>query len=99
MKNEVLHEIGFLQGDYQMSTQVNGKPSWTKSTHAIYYMLSGHWVFGPLESIGGDFAWIHARNDFSGLTDSYNAWTFYNGNSFTPPSDPKDIQVTYIHEW
>ena len=65
-------------------------------------MLSGHWVFGPLESIGGEFAcefaWMYARNDFSGLTDNDNVWKFLNGNSFLL-SDPKDIQVTYMHEW
>ena len=94
----MLHKLGFLQGDYQISTQLNGKPSWTKSTYAIYYRR-GDWAIGPMESIGGEFAWIYARNDFSGLTDNDNAWTFYNGNSFTSPSDPKDIQVTYIHEW
>ena len=95
----MLQNLGFLQGDYQISTQLNGKPSWTKNTYAIYYVSRGFWIFGTLESIGGEFAWIYARNDFSGLTDSKNTWLFYNGNSFTPISDPKDVQVTYIHEW
>ena len=94
----MLHKLGFLQGDYQISTQLNGKPSWTKSTYAIYYRR-GDWAIGPMEFIGGEFAWIYASNDFSGLTDSDNVWKFSIGSNFEYPSNPKDIQIAYIHEW
>ena len=102
LKNEVLHKLGFLQGDYQISTRVNGKPSWTKSTYVIYYR-KGYWAIGPMESIGGEFAWIYASNDFSGLTDSDNVWKFLTfrfsiGSHFEYPSNPTDIQIAYIHE-
>ena len=94
----MLNEFGFLQGDYQISTQLNGKPSWTKSTYAIYYCM-GNWAFGPLKSIGGGggYAWIYAINDFSGLTDNENVWKFSIGSNFE--SNPTDIQIAYIHEW
>ena len=93
-----MNKLGFLQGDYQISTPLNGKPSWTKSTYAIYYR-KGYWAIGPMESIGGEFAWIYASNDFSGLTDSDNVWKFSNGSNFEYPSNPKDIQITSRDEW
>ena len=68
-------------------------------TYAIYYRR-GDWAIGPMKSnIDGEFAWIYSRNDFSGLTDSDNVWKTTGRSNFEYPSNPKDIQITYIHEW
>ena len=71
----------------------------TFDPYAIYYRR-GDWAIGPMKSnIDGEFAWIYASNDFSGLTDSENVWKFSNGGNFESPSNPKDIQITYRDEW
>ena len=98
----MLDKLGFLQGDYHISTQLNGKPSWTKNTYVIYYR-KGHWAIGPMESVDGDFAWIYASKYYSGLTDSDNAWKFLTfrisiGSNFEYPSNPTDIKIAYVHE-
>ena len=113
LKNEVLHKLGFLQGDYQISTKLrNQKPMWIKResikstyvfralpTYAIYYRR-GDWAIGPMKSNNdGEFAWIYASNDFSGLTDNENVWKFSNGSNFVCPLNPRDIRITYRNEW
>ena len=53
LKNEVLTHHGEYQGTYELSESVNGKPSWTSQSTAIWY--SQHpkiWVIGNLNDIG-----------------------------------------------
>ena len=42
---------GSKKGIYHISSIVNGKPSWTSTSNAIWY-TQGHWLLGPLEFIG-----------------------------------------------
>ena len=50
-------------------------------------------MIGRLSGIGNDKGWIYASNDFSGITDNENQWYYWNGNAWTSPSDPNDIQI------
>merc|ERR1711971_1139581 len=53
LKNEVLTHHGEYQGTYEMSTSVNGKPSWTSQSKAIWYIQNRNmWVIGHLRNIG-----------------------------------------------
>ena len=98
LKNEVLNTLGFLNGNYQSATQVNGKPSWKSDAYAIWYIQSNNnWMIGRLSDIGNDLGWIYASNDFSGITDNENQWYYWNGNAWTSPSDPNDIQIACMN--
>ena len=98
MRNEILNTLAFLNGNYQSATQVNGKPSWKNDVYAIWYIQSDNkWLIGELSDIGKNVAWIFAFNDFSGITDNENQWLYWNGNDYTSPSDPNDIQIACVN--
>ena len=59
LANEALAEQSSTQGTYQLSEQINGKPSWKSSTNAIwYYPGNKGWLIGHVSEIGGSTAWI-----------------------------------------
>ena len=98
MRNEVSNSFAFLNGNYQIATNVNGKPSWKNDAYAIWYIhISNNWLIGLLSEIGNDYAFIYALNDFSGITDNDNQWLYWNGNAWTSPSDPNDIQIACMN--
>ena len=95
LKNEVLNKYEYLQGDYQISTAINEKPSWKNGAYAIWYVPGEYvkWIIGPLNRIGEASSWISTTDDKS-LTNIFNRWNFWNGSSFIRPSEPKAIQIT-----
>ena len=110
LRNEVLNTYGYLNGNYQRAERVNGMPSWKNDLYAIWYIQSrdatgnliqsgNHWRIGALSEIGNNLSWIKASNDFSGITDNENQWLYYckNGNAWTSPSDPYDIQIACMN--
>ena len=108
LRNEVLNKYEYLNGNYQSATNVNGKPSWKKGLYAIWYSQSrdasgnliqsgNHWRIGDLSDIGKNISWIKASNDFSGITDNENQWLYVNGNAWTSPSYPYDIQIACVN--
>ena len=53
LKNEVLTHCGQCQGTYEKSASVNGKPSWTSQSKALWYNPSGDkWMIGNQKNIG-----------------------------------------------
>ena len=56
MKNGPLDVHPQVHGEYQLSAvPTNGHPSWTSSTHAIWYSIgSKQWVIGTFQAIGTD---------------------------------------------
>ena len=90
----MLNDKGFLNGSYEISYEVNGKPSYVKDDRAIWYVPSSNiWVISNLEVIGQDLAYIYAYDDFSGLTDTNNEWLHYFEGNWIP-SSPNIINVT-----
>ena len=88
-----MNKYEYLQGNYQISTTVNGEPSWKNGDYAIWSIMSSStWIIGPLNRIGEDFAWIAAES--YGLTNIYNRWNFWNGSSYIRSLDSEDIQIT-----
>ena len=75
--NEISNTLGFLNGNYQIATIVNGKPSWKNNGYAIWYKPQiDVWFIGPLSEIGNYFAFLGALNNFSGITDNDNQWKY-----------------------
>ena len=100
MRNEVLDSFGVYIGNYQIATNLNGKPSWKNDAYAIWYLQTNNvWSIGPLSEIGNDAAVILATNDFSGITDNENQWLYWSvyGDGMISPSDPNDIQIACMN--
>ena len=97
LTNELLNAgLGFLNGDYEISTMPNGKTSWINDDYAIWYNSQdypGYWLIGDLADIGELMGAMVAINDFYGLIDGENEWHYWDG-SWISPTDPTDIQIT-----
>ena len=67
-----------------MSDDVNGKPSWIKGTsYAIWYNADiNFWLIADSIYIGSMVAAIIAKNEFEGLTDKRNEWSYWNASSW-----------------
>ena len=60
-----------------MSTSVNGKPSWTSQSKAIWYIQNCNmWVIGPLSSIGKPNGPIYTTGTLFGANES-SEWNSY----------------------
>ena len=94
MKNGALVSLSFLQGIYFTSDNVNGKPSWIKgNSYAIWYNADiNFWLIAPLGYLGGRLATIKAKNEFEGLSDKRNEWSYWNGSSWIN-ANRNDIDV------
>ena len=88
---------GFLNGDYEMSIMPNGATSWINGDYAIWY-YPGYWFVGSLAYIGQFTGYMFAFNNFNGLTDDENEWNYWDGSSWTTPTDPTDIQIICVNE-
>ena len=97
LRNVVSNLFAFLNGNYQIATIVNGKPSWKNAAYAIWYVQTYNvWSIGFLREIGNDASYLSATNDFSGITDNDSQWQYWSlyGFGWITPSDPNDIQIT-----
>ena len=77
-----------------MSDDVNGKTSWIKgNSYAIWYNADlNFWLISYLQFIGSRLASIKAKNEFEGLTDKRNEWSYWNGSSWIN-ANKNDIDI------
>ena len=60
LQNSAQAAQGSKEGIYHNSSMVNGKPSWTSSSHAIWYHQQWNdWAISPLNDIGSSNAEIY----------------------------------------
>ena len=72
---------------YHISDPIDGKPSWTSVSNAIWYKLEyDAWALTPLEAIGGSNADIYANDFYGGLDDTNNQWYYWDGSNWIPAS-------------
>ena len=65
------------QGVYELSDDVHGKPSWTSSSMAIWYIqVSKVWGIGPLESIGSSIVGIFGPNNVLDYPHEIKQWNY-----------------------
>ena len=95
MKNDVLAHQGTFEGTYELSTPVNGHPSWISSTNAIWSNpeYPDWWMIGKLDNIG-QIGKIIATGMFFGQTKSYE-WCYFKGSELKTPEED-DIIVECI---
>ena len=86
LKNGALASQGSRQGMYQISDPINGKPSWTSNSRAIWYLFNGYWFIGDLENIGENYASIYTNDNDGGLDDTNNQWKYWDGSNWIPAS-------------
>ena len=53
LKNNALALHELKPGTYDLSSPINGKPSWTSESQAIWFILQwNQWAIGPIDSLG-----------------------------------------------
>ena len=87
LRNEVLELHGELEGTYQLSDMVNGKPSWTSEKFAIWYLPNPKkWCIGDLGEIGTDYGLriVGRMNDAPEMPYDTKSWLYwlYSVNEF-----------------
>ena len=71
LKNEVLAHHGECQGTYELSASVNGNPSWTSQSKAIWYIQDGNtWEIGNLDNIGKPLGIIYTTETLFGANEN-----------------------------
>ena len=95
LENDAKLHQGSRAGVYfEMSSNVNGKPSYSMGEYAIWYNSEFNaWLFGSIDDIGSTITGIYAFDDFGGLTDEKNVWRYWNGDEWKIAST-NDIIVT-----
>merc|ERR1712190_415012 len=93
------------QGTYQRSALVNGKPSWTTNSQAIWYVPeSKFWCIGALSGIGTDICGVSSA---IGINDRFlncpygvpkNSWEFHSSESGWTPAGLNDVNVNCLNE-
>jgi len=99
LKNNALESQSQKQGIYQPSSTVNGRPSWTSASAAIWYIPEYKvWAFGALDNIGTTGKGIKSE-EVDELVDPQNveSWQYYTGSKWTLPADKNDIIVECIN--
>ena len=77
LENDALAYHGSYAGTYKISTDFNGKPSYTFGEKAIWYHKNNLWIIGLIGDLGNSV--MRAKNEFAGLTDSRNHWRYWYG--------------------
>ena len=86
----MLDHHGEFQGTYEISALVNGKPSWTSQSKAIWYIQNRNmWMIGHLSSIGKPNGPIYTTGTLFGPSEvNWNSyiekmWKKLDKNDFT----------------
>ena len=103
LKNAPLELYGFLQGNYLLTANVNGKPSWTTMSggSSIWYSHgTKRWMIGYEDYIGTDTnAIITAVYNYEGVDNISIQW-YYKGIQATKwtKASRNDISIQCIGE-
>ena len=96
MENKALDSVGWLQGIFSKSENINGKPSWKSSLYqAIWYDDLDRWTIGPPDDIGSIKGFLYAESGTEEPTANSNEWNYWDGSNWTA-SISKDVSVRCI---
>ena len=84
LANEALAHQFNRQGTYQLSEEINGKPSWKSGTEAIwYYPDFKEWAIGPLSDIGTSNRGISSKYDGEyDCPQQVPEWSYWDGTEW-----------------
>ena len=95
VRNGVLNEGISKEGPYRLSTEVNGKESWTTSSNAIWYDPDlKDWLIGNLDDIGMRSRYITSRFVYD-LEQPYDVeyWNYYHSGGWVTNGSATDVIV------
>ena len=95
LKNNALTHQGNKQGTFQLSSPVNGRPSWTSESHAIWYIpIYKEWAIGNLDDIGEINGGIISER-YSDVDDPrvILSWRYWKGDELVSPDEKNDIII------
>ena len=96
LKNNASTHQGNKQGTFQSSSPVNGRPSWTSESHAIWYVpIYKVWAVGNLDDIGEKIRGITSCRCDGDVDDPRDilSWRYWNGDKFVSPDEKNDIII------
>ena len=86
---------GRYAGEYEVSSKVDGKPSFKSGERAIWYNAENDgWIVGILANLGKFTGDIWTKDEFEGLTDGRNVWKYQNQG--WKDAGPNDVDVQCI---
>ena len=95
LKNDALTQQGYRQGTYHFSSTVNGRPSWTSKSRAIWYVPQyKDYRIGNLKDIGSTVGGITAfENNEVDDPQHIVSWKYNKDNEWVSPNEKNDIIV------
>ena len=84
---------GHVQGLYVKSTTVNGKPSWTEGSRALWFGSNGLWMIGEKASIGSNSGWLYSPVSGQPYGNT-NDWLYHNGAAWVNPIGEIELECT-----
>ena len=91
----MLAHHGECQGTYELSASVNGKPSWTSQSTAIWYSQDNNtWEIGNLNDIGEPMGVINTYEMLLGENENCK-WSYHNGEMWKE-LDTNDFSIECI---
>ena len=73
----------------------NGKLSWTKGSHALWWAPNKLWLVGSKGSIGGNSGGLLASLGLP-YSSLINQWEYYDGNGWVKPINEITVQCTSL---
>ena len=99
MQNNALEAQRDKEGTYELSSNVNGQPSWISECCGIWYVLVWRiWMIGPLEFIGTDQGGIESKVLGSKVEspEYIVEWNYHTENGWVPYNGNDDVIVGCI---
>ena len=91
----MLAHHGECQGTYELSASVNGKPSWTSQSTAIWGMQNSNmWIIGNLDKIGTYMGTISTSGMLFGANEN-GKWNYFDGK-MCKKLDTNDFRIECI---
>ena len=93
LKKEFLDSNKSYAGIYELSSKINGKPSFKFRNKALWYNTkTNNWIIGSIGNLKSDTGAFYTKNKFGGLTDAKNAWNYWKNNEWNTLA-PNEIKV------
>ena len=93
MKGRYYYEYYGVEGKYEKSAPVHGKPTWTSTSDGIWYIPEfDYWVIGQKEDIGKNVAYMYAKKGKHSCPEQVpsHEWR-YSDNGWTWKANEEDV--------
>ena len=99
LENDALESHGERVGLYEKSSQVNGRPSWSSTSQAIWFVDSlNRWAIGDLEDIGTITAGIANKKEVSQCPFDLPSEDWMYTNNGWKAANANEINIVCVEE-